>query len=248
MIRGLEELGLRVWPPAERLDDDGWVLAASGGGTRRTHAVHPLDPGRDPLARKVERARTHYTGRRAPVIFKLTEVSQPAGLDPFLADRGFRREGETRVLLREPLSADRAPRDAGVALDPDPDPAWLDTCALGSGLSAAARGPLEQVLARLPEPRAFASSRRGGEVGAVALGVCADATLFLADVTTRPDRRRRGLARRCVEALLAWGARRGARRAFLQVVVGNAPAEALYAAQGFGEAYRYWYRVESARS
>jgi len=42
--------------------------------------------------------------------------------------------------------------------------------------------------------------------------------------------------------LMAAGAAAGAQRALLQVVVANSPACSLYAAFGFQEAYRYWYR------
>ncbi|MBL0140487.1 MAG: GNAT family N-acetyltransferase [Betaproteobacteria bacterium] len=65
----------------------------------------------------------------------------------------------------------------------------------------------------------------------------------LFDVVTRESGRRRGFARTIVAALLRWGWERGARRSYLQVEEGNAPAVALYDAFGFSMAYRYWYRA-----
>jgi hypothetical protein len=45
-----------------------------------------------------------------------------------------------------------------------------------------------------------------------------------------------------VRAILGGAAAKGARKSYLQVVSGNAPAERLYSRLGFSEAYRYWYR------
>ncbi|MGZ4447996.1 MAG: GNAT family N-acetyltransferase, partial [Nocardioides sp.] len=60
-------------------------------------------------------------------------------------------------------------------------------------------------------------------------------------IEVAPDARRRGLGLAVMAALLEWGAERGARTAYLQVLGDNAPALALYAGLGFSthHAYRY---------
>jgi ribosomal protein S18 acetylase RimI-like enzyme len=60
--------------------------------------------------------------------------------------------------------------------------------------------------------------------------------------------RRRGLARRVSQALLAYASIRGATRAWLQVEQANAAALPLYAALGFRTAYAYHHRIRSARA
>lgn len=50
---------------------------------------------------------------------------------------------------------------------------------------------------------------------------------------TDPERRRQGLARMLLDALVDWGRRRGARRLTLAVVRGNHPATQLYLGFGF---------------
>ena len=64
----------------------------------------------------------------------------------------------------------------------------------------------------------------------------------------QPGRRREGLARRVVNALLAWGAERGARSAYLQTTPDNPAALALYAPYGFvtHHRYRYWHPTPAA--
>jgi [ribosomal protein S18]-alanine N-acetyltransferase len=79
-------------------------------------------------------------------------------------------------------------------------------------------------LAFLPgEPRA---------AGLLLAWIAAD-ELHVIDVATRPDRRRRGVARSLVATALATGIERGLRLALLEVRVTNRPAIALYESAGF---------------
>ena len=52
-----------------------------------------------------------------------------------------------------------------------------------------------------------------------------------------------GYGEQLVRNLLMWGKQQGARAAYLQVMLNNAPALRLYAKIGFLEEYQYWYRV-----
>ena len=60
-------------------------------------------------------------------------------------------------------------------------------------------------------------------------------------VTVNPEHRRRGLGLAVMDALLDWGAERGATTAYIQVLGDNAPALALYERLGFREHHRYRY-------
>jgi len=66
----------------------------------------------------------------------------------------------------------------------------------------------------------------------------------LFDIVTHPNFRNRGYGRQLVLDLLSWGKERGARIAYLQVMLDNAPALRLYSKVGFEEIYRYWYRIK----
>jgi ribosomal protein S18 acetylase RimI-like enzyme len=244
LIADLERRTLDLWPPAELALVDGWVLATSGGHTRRTNSVQPWAAGRDDLPRKIEGACEHFARRGLAPVFKLTDAARPRGLDEALRDLGFRRAGETRVLVRD-LDAsvaapdpDGPPVEIGCSLEED----WFADCVRLNGVALGERDALRDILERLPEGSTFARIRLDGETVALALGSQADGHLYLGEVVTRPDARRRGLSRRLLQGVLGEARARGARRAFLGVVSENAPAVGLYTGLGFTERYRYWYR------
>ena len=79
----------------------------------------------------------------------------------------------------------------------------------------------------------------------VAYGAVHDRLVSLQWVATDPARRRQGLSRAMLSALLRWAEDGGARGACLQVLATNAPAIRLYEGLGFDrELYRYHYRVQ----
>lgn len=83
-----------------------------------------------------------------------------------------------------------------------------------------------------PHTEVFVSRRGEAPVGFAVLQVVADEA-ELHRVAVHPDHRRRGLARRLVEAVLRRAEARGAARLYLEVARGNAPAVALYRGMGF---------------
>ena len=91
--------------------------------------------------------------------------------------------------------------------------------------------------------RGFASLRQDGRLIACGMGVVEDGHVGLFDLVTDAGFRNRGYGRQLLFDLLEWGQRRGARTAYLQVMLNNAPALHLYAKVGFKEAYQYWYRI-----
>jgi ribosomal protein S18 acetylase RimI-like enzyme len=102
----------------------------------------------------------------------------------------------------------------------------------------------DRMLANIvPETGFGAALDAGGQPVAFGLGVVERGHVGLFDIVSDPQRRRAGHGRRLVEGLMAWGRARGASRAYLQVVAGNARAIALYDSLGFREVYRHCYRA-----
>jgi ribosomal protein S18 acetylase RimI-like enzyme len=102
-----------------------------------------------------------------------------------------------------------------------------------------------EALNRAPQPRAFAVLSVDGAPAAIGAGAVEAQWCGLFAMRTSPGFRRRGLAARVLGGLLAWGAERGARRAWLQVEEDNPGAVALYRRAGFSESYRYRYWLKT---
>ncbi|PXA91863.1 GNAT family N-acetyltransferase [Caulobacter sp. D4A] len=240
----LEPIADGAWPARERERLGGWRLNATDGFSLRINACWPLgEPDRDPEA-AIDAVEAFYAERGLPVRFKLTEgMTAPADLAERLARRGYATHGETLVMT----GAVAGLADPDVTLSTAPDPAFEAVLvASAKGDLADARERLE-ALARIPAPARFA--RLAVEGRAAALGACAvdGEAVGIFGMRTDPDFRRRGLARRVLDALLAEADGLGARTAYLQAEAANAPAIALYAARGFSTAYRYRYWSRPAR-
>jgi ribosomal protein S18 acetylase RimI-like enzyme len=243
MIQLIEEISMNALPALETALYDGWVLRFAGGYTRRANSVYPLYPGNLPIEEKIAACEELYRKRGLPVMFKLTAASLPEGLDGVLASRGYRPEAATLVqrlrLHQRPWAV-----SPEVALAGELPDAWFMALARLNDLSQQNQAMLRRMLVGALPQMCFASIAVDGAIVTCGLGVLLRGHLGLYDIVTDPAHRRQGFARRLVESLLAWGRQHGAHTAYLQVMVQNAAALKLYAALGFSDLYRYWYRVK----
>jgi ribosomal protein S18 acetylase RimI-like enzyme len=84
-------------------------------------------------------------------------------------------------------------------------------------------------------------ARIGDPAVAIGRGVVTGDWMGVQAVEVAPEHRRRGLATAVVDALLEWGASRGALSAYLQTLPDNAAAVALYDRYGFVTHHTYRY-------
>ncbi|MBP7693938.1 MAG: GNAT family N-acetyltransferase [Anaerolineales bacterium] len=259
MIRTLEELALNALPALQTLLLDGWVLRLADGYTRRANSVNPLYPAHGDNLARLRACESVYAAHGLPVLFKLTPVAQPAGLDAFLAAQGYTLEARTSVQtvrLPEAGQSDAAGFElqaagfelqaAGLELQAAPTARWQAAFQALAGIPPRHHPTLAQMLGHLRASAGFALLTEDGQPAACGLGVVQAGYLGLFDIVTAPHARRRGLGRRLVARLLHWGRAAGAHTAYLQVMQDNAPALSLYAGLGFRELYAYWYRVQPA--
>ncbi|UEM23853.1 GNAT family N-acetyltransferase [Skermanella mucosa] len=240
-VRGIEERAFNAWPALASVQCDGWLFRFSRGLTKRANSVNALQPAgrfRDTLGL----AEDLYPRQRLPVIFRLSPL---AGDEPddTLHRVGYRRIDETLVMTA--ALGDRRPADPEVVITCSPDTSWSEGFASANGISPTMREIHDRMLGSILLPAAFATVLDGGRAAGYGLAVAERGMVGLFDIVTVPEFRRRGIARRMVEALLAWGAARNAERAYLQVTASNERALNLYEATGFREAYRYHYRIRS---
>jgi N-acetylglutamate synthase len=215
-IRALEHAAALGWPGVEQQWLDGWLLRAGGGVTSRANSAVPLDASAAPAA--IPAIVDWYTQR---------------GLTPRLAiaDRLLRVPGAgeqaNAVLVREVCTAEP---DPSVRLSARPDEAW-------------------QRRYRREVPIEVLTSVIDGEL---AFGMRADLAVARASVTDAPDGTRwvglsavraadRDAGRALCEALLAWGAARGATRGYVRVLDDDHAAAGLAHSLGFALHHRARY-------
>jgi ribosomal protein S18 acetylase RimI-like enzyme len=87
------------------------------------------------------------------------------------------------------------------------------------------------------------SIQRQGVIIGTGLGILDRDYVGVYAIHVREDFRKKGLARSLCTCILKEGMKKGAKKAYLQVVDGNGPAIWLYQSLGFQDFYTYWFRV-----
>jgi GNAT superfamily N-acetyltransferase len=244
LIRSLEELSMNAWPALHSLYDDGWVLRFANGYGRRSNSVYPLYAGSKDVKEKIRDCEALYRSQGQRVVFKLTKACVPADLDAILAEDGYHTDAHTGIQLLDLGSRAYAP-DPAVALNETLSADWLAAYAAMSALKDEDRPTCERILRSILLDRRFASIVVDGQVVACGLGVLQGGSIGFYNIVTDSAFRRQGYAWRVMATLLAWAKAEGAVRGYLQVMLNNPPALALYARLGFKEAYQYWYRMKA---
>ena len=236
-IAALELIAARAWPAAREGRIGDWRLFASSGYSGRINACWPLgDPGLA-QAEAITAVEAWYAGQCQPTLFKIVDTAASSALIENLRGAGYRPRTET-LMMTAPVV--RGP-DAAVRLTFDLDDAFAGVfAAAGPGDPGDTRERLE-ALVRVPPPRAFAALDIAGRPAAIGAVAVEGGWAGVFAMRTDPAHRRHGLAWRVLGALTGFAAEQGAARAWLQVEAANAAAIALYAAAGFGVAYRYRY-------
>jgi GNAT superfamily N-acetyltransferase len=236
-LRRIERLHVRAWPAFETANIDGWLWRYSGGGSQRANSVSTVDfAGSDP-ARALDEVETRYRARDAIVRLHTYDLSAPAGIVDLLQGRGY-GAGETTLTMVKPVAAANPSADVEVAATPDAK--WLEVY-LGA-ITESRRSVNARILSAVPQPCAFFSCRRDGQV--ISTGLCVtDGDFAVVEcMATRADARRQGGADAVLRRLEAWAAERGAKALALQAVAVNAPAITLYTRFGFASVAtnRFW--------
>jgi GNAT superfamily N-acetyltransferase len=244
----IEELALSGWPALQTELFDGWALRFAEGYTKRSNSVNALYPGKLGLGEKIEVCEEAYASRGLPTVFKILGLPEHEELDSALDGRGYSRIDETVVRTldldgRAWRSASKRPASpsAKIAIEDSFSPEWIDAfCACGR--CPERRGVIERMLANRVPKVAVASVSLGEEIVACGFGPMERHWVGFYDIMVKEEERGRGLGEAIMRAILEAAVDGGMRRAYLQVVAGNAPAEGLYDKLGFREEYRYWYR------
>jgi N-acetylglutamate synthase len=239
-LQQIEEAALRAWPALKRRQLDGWSLGFSQGYTKRANSVNPLDAGTVDVDTKIRLCEAAYADQGLPTIFRLTPFAVPDDLDSRLEGRGYRRVATTLVQVLDLSTwAPRAPA-SGTLRELSLDE-WRETYSAFSGKPLP---PTHRELVKsIRHRRLLAGLVDAGRTVACGMAVADGLHTGLFSIITDSSVRRRGYGRGLVGRMLDWAVSQGARYAYLQVQDNNPDARRLYTRLGFGDGYRYWYRV-----
>lgn len=238
-IRLLEQISGRAWPPRLQIAGDGWEARYADGMFRRVNSATVWPEAGGDLPSLIRHIEVWYRDHGVRPAFKVTRASAP-GLDEVLAEQGYAMEAPTRVRTRRPPPAG-AP--AAIDVTSEPTPEWLAALTTSLGYGRRERALVEAQLSRIASGTGYGLVRRDETAAAVGLAVAEKDHVGIFEVATLPGYRGHGLAATVVTGLLAWGFRRGAGSAYLQVTEDNLAATRLYRHMGFAGGYRYWYRI-----
>lgn len=252
LLRQIEDAGLNASAVPQQRWIDGWIVRTSPGKAKRARCIQAVAPGHGDLSTRLARCEAWFAECGLPPVFRLTPYSQPAGLDDWLEDRGWKRFDDTRVMvlehLAEAVAGWRLGQGARGALPPGCQEQRLDPMSYAEAIGRLRGSSAPEVaahahrLAHSPVPYVGLAWRRGDEVLACGQYAREGPLVGLYDVFTAPAARGQGLAQGLCARLLRQALGEGARSAYLQVDEANAPGRAAYARLGFRDGDRYHYR------
>jgi GNAT superfamily N-acetyltransferase len=245
LLSRIEDAGINASAPPQQRWIDGWLLRFSPGKAKRARCIQAVADGCLPLDERLAQCAEVFAAAGLPMVLRLTRFSRPVGLDDRLAERGYRRLDDTRVMVAPRLPAAPAALPAGLQWQRLGPAAFAEVVGVLRGSPPGQRAAQAERLAAAPVPYQGWVLRRQEDQTVLACGQTAmeGSLVGLYDVFTHPEARGQGLARWLCTMLLAQSQAAGARVAYLQTEADNSPARTIYHRLGFADAYAYHYRT-----
>jgi ribosomal protein S18 acetylase RimI-like enzyme len=242
LTRTLEQHCFNAWPALRTLFVDGWVVRLSDGHTRRANSASALYPSSQLGADSVGAVRRLFERAKLTPIFRLTPLAPLACAD-VLAGQGWREDDPSFGMFAEHIGPIGV--QSGAVIEPIATDLWLSGAMNAYGYGIAGERSLRRMLANLVLPAAFATIVVDDDAVAWGLAVAEANVVGLYDLVVSPTARGRGIGRKLMRVLLAWGRMQGATAAYLQVRADNDAARVLYRSFGFRDAYRYTHWIDA---
>ena len=243
-IKQMEDMALNAWPSHKMELYDGWILRFSYFYTHRTNSVEQFGASTLPWREKIPYCESVYQRLGTPAIFKISPLVSP-DFDYMLENRGYEIQHTTDVMTAELNDlALSHPCDDVQFTESIPDE-WIESLfRLKKMTNPVHRQVVPSMYRAILKETICASIVKNGESVATGLGILDRDYIGLYAIHVREDYRKQGFATQICSGLLNQGMKKGAQRAYLQVVEGNRPARMLYEAFGFRHFYTYWFRVQ----
>lgn len=243
-IKQIEDMSLNAWPSHKMELYDGWILRFSYFYTHRTNSVEQFGSSTLTWKEKIPYCENVYKRLGTPAVFKISPlISQD--FDYVLENRGYSIQHTTNVMVLELKDAhlDIACTDA-VFQDNIPDE-WIESLFnLKGTTNPIHRQVVPSMYRAILKETVCASVRKDGKIIATGLGILDRDYIGIYAIHVKEEYRGRGFARQICTGLLKEGIKKGADKAYLQVVKDNTSARCLYESLGFSELYTYWFRVQ----
>ncbi len=234
----IEDAALNAWPAPHQMILDGWLLRFAEGYTKRANSVNTRYASSRPLREKITACEKIYAAQGLPCLFRCPEPVSPPALTDALSAAGFVGFEPTLTLGRV-LDTDTIKQADGIRDMPVRD--WIRLRARLTGTPVAQWAMHRTILNCIVPEKALVGLFVDGQPVACGMAVLEGDLLGFFSILTAARERRKGYGRLVMQALSAWGARRGATFGYLQVEGDNDPALAMYAHMGFELCYPYVY-------
>lgn len=244
IIKQIEDMSLNAWPSHKMELYDGWILRFSYFYTHRTNSVEQFGTSTLSWREKVSYCENEYHRLGSPAIFKISPlVSQD--FDYVLENRGYEIQHTTQVMTMDLENGALDYPYPKVNFTDDIPDVWIESLFdLKGTVNPVHRAVVPSMYHAIVKDTICASIWDNGKIVATGLGILDRDYIGIYAIHVREDFRHLGYARQICTGLLKEGMNKGASKAYLQVVKGNAPAQALYTSLGFQYAYTYWFRVQ----
>lgn len=244
-IKIIEDLSLNAWPSHQIQIYDGWLLRFSYFYTHRTNSVEQIGPSVIPLKEKIDYCESAYAKWGTPAIFKITPLTN-SSFDHMLMERGYQIAHTTEVMTMNldhflPQSSDQI-----VLLEDRIPSQWIQGLFNLKKMNNSIHHQIVPSMYRaIPKDTIAASIWRNEKIVATGLGILDREYIGIYAIHVDEAYRGQHWGQEICAAIINEGIRRGATKAYLQVVKGNTPAKNLYTAIGFQDLYTYWFRQQT---
>jgi len=242
MIRKIEELSMNAWPSLSTDLYDGWVLRASNGYTKRANSINLLYPSVLKLEDKINYCKSYYESLNLPIVYKITDMIELRPLDLKLQELAYQKIDETSVRLLD-LESYKESRNDIVEIAYTFSQDWYEGYTKTANINSQKdKSTLKSMLKKIKGKVIYVTYKLDNQTLAFGFGVLDQGYVGLFDIFVEKSSRGNGYSKVIMHAIISEAIKQGARKAYLQVVIGNVAGENLYNKLGFNEIYRYWYR------
>lgn len=244
IIQKIEELSMNALPAIQTNVYDGWILRFADGYTKRANSINPIYFSNEDLNKKIENTEQMYRKRNLKVIYKMTQQVSPENLDRTLEQNGYFFDSLTSVQVLSLKELEVEIKHNAIVYNNLQDDWFIKFCNLNN-VDEKDQKTLKLMLRNIiAKTSYFLLSDENNEILGCGMCVLESEYIGLFDIVTTEKYRNRGYGNKLIQNILQWGKDNGAKYAYLQVMLNNAPALKLYSKLGFKEIYRFWYRIK----